>query len=254
LPLSPIDRIRLDKAAVDEGFGIRLDDVGDWLAYDSLGTPASLRLTRTADGFYVAAVDHSGVTADLSTRWPGWPGGAPPGFTAFAVSGTGPLHELVGAMWRLARSLPTAPLRRFQDRTAGLPHATEAERLTIQRVGQDLFRGALMAYWAGACAVTGLSDPRLLRASHIRPWAACDTDAERLDAHNGLLLAVHLDAAFDAGLIGFDVHGGILISSHFAIRDREVLGIHEGLTLRRVAAPHRPRLAWHRKHVFAVAN
>ena len=254
MPLSPIDRIRLDKAAVDEGFGIRLDDAGNWLAYDSLGTPASLRLTRTADGAYVAAVDHSGVADHLSAEWPVWTGAAPPNFTAFAVSGTASLHDLVAAMWRLARAMPTAPLRQFHERTAGLPYSTEAERLTIQRVGQDLFRAALMTWWSGACAVTGLSDPRLLRASHIRPWADCDTDTERLDVHNGLLLAVHLDAAFDAGLIGFDDHGGILISPHFDARDREILGIHPGLMLRRVAAPHLPRLAWHRERVFAVAD
>jgi hypothetical protein len=63
-------------------------------------------------------VDHSGVAADLATRWPGWAGGAPPDFNAFAVSGTAPLHDLVGAMWRLARSLPTAPLRQFENHTA----------------------------------------------------------------------------------------------------------------------------------------
>ena len=41
MPLSPIERIRLDKAAVDEGFGLRRPDADDWLAYDSLGGPAS---------------------------------------------------------------------------------------------------------------------------------------------------------------------------------------------------------------------
>jgi len=49
--------------------------------------------------------------------------------------------------------------------------------------------------------VTGLAMSKLLRASHIKPWAACAADAERLDVYNGLLLAPHLDALFDAGLI-----------------------------------------------------
>ena len=49
--------------------------------------------------------------------------------------------------------------------------------------------------------MTGLDVPELLRASHIKPWADCGTDAERLDVFNGLLLAPHLDAAFDAGFI-----------------------------------------------------
>ncbi|NUB06886.1 HNH endonuclease, partial [Azospirillum sp. Vi22] len=232
MALSPLDRIRLDKAAVDEGFGLRRPSekaagaAGDWLAYGSLGAPAALLLTRAAEG-YVVAVDHPGVAADLAERWPSWPGAAPAGYVAFMVTDTAPLHDLVREIWRLARTLPTAPLRAFEERTASLPRRTEAERLTIQRIGQDLFRAALMDYWSGACAVTGLSDARLLRASHIRPWAACDSDAERLDVHNGLLLAVHLDAAFDAGLIAFTDDGTLLASPAFTPADRAILDIHD---------------------------
>ena len=93
-----------------------------------------------------------------------------------------------------------------------------------------------MSYWGGCCAVTGVAEPRLLRASHIKPWAKCDTDAERLDVYNGLLLAAHLDAAFDAGLISFDDDGAIIFSSHFAQGDRDALGVHDRLALRRVGA------------------
>ena len=70
-----------------------------------------------------------------------------------------------------------------------------------------------MTYWGGRCAITEVTEPRLLRASHIKPWAKCETDAERLDVYNGLLLAAHLDAAFDAGLISFTDEGAILFSS-----------------------------------------
>jgi hypothetical protein len=51
--------------------------------------------------------------------------------------------------------------------------------------------------------VTGLAITELLRASHIKPWAARDTDAERLDVFNGLLLAPHCDALFARGFITF---------------------------------------------------
>jgi hypothetical protein len=61
-----------------------------------------------------------------------------------------------------------------------------------------------MDYWGGRRAITGCAEPLLLRGSHIKPWTQCETDAERLDVYNGLLLAAHLDAAFDAGLIDFD--------------------------------------------------
>ena len=38
-----------------------------------------------------------------------------------------------------------------------------------QRVGQNKFRDAMMDYWGGACAVTGVAIPEVLRASHASP-------------------------------------------------------------------------------------
>ena len=254
MPLSPIERIRLDKAAVDEGFGLRRPDAGDWLAYDSLGVPASIRLNCTDQG-YLVAVNHAGAAEDLSGRWQKWPDDAelrpPTGFTAFVVADTAPLHHFVREVWRLARALPIEPLRVFEAQTRNLPRTTEAERMVVQRVGQDVFRDALMVYWDGRCAVTGVREPRLLRASHIKPWAKCDTDDDRLDVYNGLLLAAHLDAAFDAGLISFGDDGGILLSYRFTQADREALGIHNGLALARVGIRHYPNLFWHRHNLFS---
>ena len=77
---------------------------------------------------------------------------------------------------------------RFHAKTVGLSRTTEAERSVIQRIGQNVFRDALMDYWGGRCPLTGISEPALLRASHIVPWSDCD-DAQRLDVHNGLLLS-----------------------------------------------------------------
>ena len=249
MALSPIERVRLDKAAVDEGFGLKRLDDGRWLAYDSLGAPASIRLT-CAEPAYLVAVNHAGVASDLSERWQKWPDDdepqVPAGFTAFIVADTAPLHHLVREIWRLARALPIEPLRVFEVQTRNLPHATEAERLVVQRVGQNVFREALLSYWGGCCAVTGVAEPLLLRASHIKPWAKCETDAERLDVYNGLLLAAHLDAAFDTGLISFSDEGAILFSSKFNQADRTTLGIHDGLALHRISERHLPNLAWHR--------
>lgn len=249
MTLSQINRIRLDKAAIDEGFGIKLGEHQGWLAYDGLGTPASLRLACSDNG-YVVATNHSGVVVDIMGRWTKWDGIVPSGFSAFVVADTEPLHYLVREIWRLARALPIEPLREFESRTQALPRSTEVERLVVQRVGQDIFREALMTYWNGHCAVTGLSEPRLLRASHIIPWAVCETDAERLDAYNGLLLAAHLDAAFDAGLISFDDSGSILISSQLSAQDQIALGLHNKMALRRITKEHAYRLTWHRDHLF----
>lgn len=257
MALSPVERIRLDKAAVDEGFGLKRPDHGDWVAYESLGAPASIRLTCTGRE-YLVAVNHQGVASDLAERWQRWPSEgeprAPTGFTAFAVADTAPLHQLVREIWRLARALPIEPLRVFEAQTRNLPRTTEAERLVVQRVGQDVFRDALMTYWGGCCAVTGVAEPRLLRASHIKPWARCETDAERMDVYNGLLLAAHLDAAFDVGLISFSDEGQILFSSAFAQKDRDALAVHDHLALRRVAAGHLPNLAWHRSILLGAGT
>ncbi len=255
MPLSPIERIRLDKAAVDEGFGLKRPDDGDWLAYDSLGAPASIRLTFAAPN-YLVAVNHPGAASDLSERWQRWPNGdqarSPNGFTAFVVANTTLLHHLVREIWRLTRALPIEPLRVFEAQTRDLPRTTEAERLVIQRVGQNVFREALMTYWDGRCAVTRVAHPALLRASHIKPWAKCETDAERLDVYNGLLLAAHLDAAFDAGLISFSDEGAILFSSNFTQGDRDALGIHDRLTLRGIGSQHLENLSWHRSFLFGL--
>lgn len=83
----------------------------------------------------------------------------------------------------------------------------------IQRIGQDVFREALVDLWGGRCAVTGLDQPELLRASHIKPWAKCDSDAERLDPLNGLLLGPHWDLAFDSGLVTFEDDGKARLST-----------------------------------------
>ena len=86
---------------------------------------------------------------------------------------------------------------------------------TTRRIGHDSFRDALVQYWGGACAITGMSNKALLRASHIKPWAA-STSEEQTSLFNGLLLAPQWDAAFDCGLWTDDAGcgwGGAGISS-----------------------------------------
>ncbi len=118
-----------------------------------------------------------------------------------------------------------------------------------RRDGQDSFREDLLAYWK-SCAVTGVKSPRLLRASHIKPWAIA-TPEEKGDLYNGLLLAPQLDAAFDVGLITFDDDGRVVLSPQLSPADAELLGLNEGLRLRRVDAQHRPYLAFHRQQIFS---
>ena len=130
-----------------------------------------------------------------------------------------------------------------------IPPETVVRALHNMRVGQNRFRAALLAHWGNACAVTGLSVPRLLRASHCKPWAVSSAH-ERLDPNNGLLLAAHLDAAFDTGYISFADDGTMLCSLQLSVYDREVLGLRGDLRLRQVQASYLPYIHWHRTHVF----
>ena len=104
----------------------------------------------------------------------------------------------------LIRALPDTPLTTYWEKTRTMPANTAVERLVKQRIGQDIFRASLEDYWGGCCPITGISERALLRASHTKAWADCESDEERLDVYNGFLLAAHFDAAFDAYLLTFD--------------------------------------------------
>ncbi|MBK6531770.1 MAG: HNH endonuclease [Deltaproteobacteria bacterium] len=53
----------------------------------------------------------------------------------------------------------------------------------------------------------------LLRASHIKPWAECETDAERLDVFNGFLLEARIDAVFDQGFVTVADDGRVVVAA-----------------------------------------
>ena len=129
---------------------------------------------------------------------------------------------------------------------------TEMERMVKQRVGQDTFRQALLDYWGGACAVSGIGLPAVLRASHAKPWAACKDDKERLNVFNGLLLTANLDALFDRGLITFAADGALRCSSLLPPGQLTSLQLTSDVRLRWIALEHQPFLAWHRENVFVV--
>ena len=77
------------------------------------------------------------------------------------------------------------------------------------------------------------------------PWAECETDALRLDVHNGLLLSALWDAAFDAGLVSFDDEGRILRSPALTPAAADQLSIQPTVQLNLTDA-HRAHLARHR--------
>jgi hypothetical protein len=168
-----------------------------------------------------------------------------PGRATFLLADLTDLHAALDRVYKLAMSLPEAPLDRFKAKSASLPRNTEAERLVIQRIGQDVFRSALMHYWNGRCPLTGITDPALLRASHIVPWSDCN-DEQRLDVHNGLLLSALWDAAFDCGLVSFADNGSLLASSQLSETSRRALDLDNISPLTGLRDAHRANLALHR--------
>ncbi len=160
------------------------------------------------------------------------------------------LNEVVRRAYQLSATLPDVLLREFELATLHLPRATDAERLVVQRVGQELFREGLLRYWEGRCAVTGIPERDLLRGSHIKLWADCTTEGERLDSNNGLLLVAHLDALFDKGFVTFRDDGLIVISSRLSEHTRALLNVHESMRVTRLTQSHCGYLDWHRTRVF----
>jgi hypothetical protein len=240
-PQSFIVQEECRKAASQNGYRRIFDEQDGWARFGSTTASGDVYLAAMgAAGPWFLAVDHPGVIAELAAAGTEKPG---PGTARYVFANLGALYAALERVYALAISLPDAPLQTFIAKTRDLPQTTEVERLVVQRIGQNLFRDGLMAYWGGRCPLTGITDPELLRASHIKPWALCETDAERLDVHNGLLLSALWDAAFDRKLVTFDDDGQPQFSPALSDAARTALIWSKPLPL---TSQHRLQLAWHR--------
>ena len=242
-------RNRLEKSALDQGFSISLGESDGWLVFQAHAVPTRLVLSGSDDGVFMVGTSHPGVGSELAEELERAPK-KHDGFDCFIAPSSGELFRIIGRIWALARSLPNEPLAEFERLMREAPSTTEVERLRKERIGQNVFRSALMTYWEKSCAVTGVQNPTLLRASHIIPWATCESDEERLNVHNGLLLVATLDAAFDAGLITFEDDGSIMISGKLSVADQVSSGIGSHMRLTRMNDEVRKRLVWHRAYLF----
>lgn len=102
---------------------------------------------------------------------------------------------------------------------------TVRQQTVLARKGQGLFKTNVIAHGGNVCRLTGVANPALLVASHIKPWRMCETSAERLDGANGLLLAAHVDRLFDRGFISFEDDGRVLVSSAIDELDLQRMGL-----------------------------
>lgn len=237
------------KAAWQHGFRRVLGETDGWAVFGSTTAQGTLWLAaESAQGPWFLALDHPGVVAELALPPAAISG---PGIGRYSFPSLTALYAILPRLYALSVSLPDAPLKAFHTQTANLPKATEAERLVVQRVGQDIFRAGLMDYWQGRCPLTGITDPALLRASHIVPWSECADDAQRLDVHNGLLLSALWDAAFDRALVTFNDDGKPDFSLNLSDAARQVLLWGEPILL---TDAHRSNLAAHRQRFAALGE
>jgi hypothetical protein len=121
------------------------------------------------------------------------------------------IRELDAPVPYLVESEPNAGILEDIHRIETDPSILETQRLqlTKARVGQGLFRKRVILL-DQACRVTGVTDTRLLIASHIKPWRDA-SNQERISGYNGMLLSPHVDALFDEQLISFESGGQMLV-------------------------------------------
>lgn len=239
----------LRDAANEHGYRIVQGQAAGWLFFSSASAPGEIAVAATGNGMsgpFFLSVAHPGAARELKAE-PALPF-AKGHAGAFAFQDRASLFEAVSTVYRLSLSLPTLPYEEYLRDTADLGD-TEAERLQKARIGQDRFRSALMDYWNATCPLTGIREPALLRASHIIPWADCQTDQERLNVHNGLLLSSLWDAAFDSGLVTFDDRGRAVPSPRLEGSARDALGLSKSPALV-LSEDHRSRLEWHRNNIW----
>ena len=126
--------------------------------------------------------------------------------------------------------------------------------VTEQRIKQHFFRRAVLSSYRGRCCISGLSDARLLMASHIVPWS--NDKANRLNPSNGLCLSAIHDKAFDRGLITISDDYEVMLSEQLKRNDdgfiAQIFLPFEG---RKIELPEKfiPSIAFlarHRKEIF----
>ena len=179
-------------------------------------------------------------------------------YAEFGQDWTGLVARAEG-MWdaQVEHNAPTP--RRLHDSHSKFrfePYQGESTTLALanQRIGQDFFRRAVLANYEATCCITGIADPRLLVASHIKPWGK-DTE-NRHNPANGLLLSATLDRAFDRGLITVDRNRRIHVSRDLresqSRETRDYFQKFEQATLRSAIRfdPDPSFLEWHSNHWF----
>jgi hypothetical protein len=247
-----IERVLIEKAGHENGFENVLSSMEEQVILGSARHRAQASITKSDNKLWleITSTVSPQLPAELARSFSTTP---QQDHKLLAVD-IAELAILMRRAAKLAQALPCQPVSNFEQQVKeeqakyaiDTLKNTEIERLVKQRIGQNIFRNAMLDYWGGACAVTGIAVPEVLRASHAKPWKDCNSDAERLDVFNGFLLSANLDALFDRCLISFDDNGKIIISSLLTLTDCDSLGLRPNLQLRWITPQHLFYLKHHR--------
>jgi predicted restriction endonuclease len=124
----------------------------------------------------------------------------------------------------------------------------EKIQLTKSRRGQGIFK-ANVRLVEDHCRITGVTNIKHLRASHIKPWSLSDND-EKLDGNNGLLLSPHVDHLFDRGFISFEPKGKLLISNELNVSVLEKWSINPDHNVGTFSSKQNEYLEFHLDTIF----
>ena len=117
------------------------------------------------------------------------------------------------------------------------------------RVGQEKFRRNLLNE-ISFCPITGITDRRILTASHIKPWRVSN-NLERLDKNNGFIFSPTIDKLFDIGLITFENDKTILVSKTLEKSNYISIGIEPKRIYEKLPLENRLHyLEYHRNFIF----
>lgn len=125
---------------------------------------------------------------------------------------------------------------------------TFREQIVRARRGQGVFRANVLLR-EDSCRVTGVDEPRHLKASHIKPWRH-STDAERLDGANGLLLSPHIDHLFDQGYLTFSPDQHLVILPEVREKLVDAWGLDVDVRIAAFSREQNAYLDYHRANVF----
>lgn len=124
----------------------------------------------------------------------------------------------------------------------------EKIQITKSRRGQGIFK-ANVRLVESRCRVTGVSNIKHLRASHIKPWSVSDNH-EKLDGFNGLLLSPHVDHLFDRGFISFKNEGDLIVSKELNLHVLDQWSIASRANVGKFTDQQSSYLEYHRDVVF----